>query len=157
MNKNNQALKIITATAVILAVILGAVYLMKKRITPIPATTSLEEYVPKGPIAKAIFSTPLSPGSSMSFSIYDVRINRGEFNITDIEASKGDDIQMKVTAVDKDYDFSVSRSGITGIKIKRGETKSISFQVNDSGMYRFYCKICGGSESQPNGVIIVKP
>lgn len=158
MDKSNQVLKIITAIAVVLAAVLGIIFLLRNGIKPVSniETNKLSEEISKGPIAQAELSIPASPGSENVLSIYKVRAEGGKFSITNIKAKKGDNINISITAVDRGYDFSIPTLGIKQV-INKGETKPAIFQVMDPGVYKFYCEVCGGAESQARGSIIVNP
>ncbi|MCX7589412.1 MAG: hypothetical protein N2Z85_00520 [Patescibacteria group bacterium] len=107
-------------------------------------------------IAKPESVLPASTVSDSSIRSFKTIIaNQNEFSPQIITAYKNDIIDFYIQAIDKDYDFFQPDYGYT-LKISKGETKRVQFQVTAEGKFMFYCKSCGGPDKGPIGYIIVK-
>jgi len=87
---------------------------------------------------------------------FKVKANNNSFDSERIVAIEGDLVNIKVEAVDKDYDFTIPFLGMRQV-IKQGERKELEFQANVVGTFAYYCETCGGLDSKSQGEIIVIP
>ena len=88
--------------------------------------------------------------------IFEINAENDKFFPNTVIAYQGDRVHIKITALDKDYDFYQPDYGARQI-IPQGETKPTIFRVGESGEFNFFCETCGGLESSAVGYIIVKP
>ncbi len=98
------------------------------------------------------------PDTATKDRTFSISAQNNRFTPSEIILNKGDNLNLNFTAVDKDYDFVMPDFGYRpgAIVIKKGTTKKITFQVTDSGKFKFYCALCGGPASGPIGYIIAK-
>jgi heme/copper-type cytochrome/quinol oxidase subunit 2 len=96
-----------------------------------------------------------SPGVESKLRIFEVKGENGTISPSNFRAYQNDVINIKLTAVDKDYDFFLEGYNLQ-VKAKEGETKTIEFQALNLGVYNFYCSLCSTKEN-PAGKIIVVP
>jgi heme/copper-type cytochrome/quinol oxidase subunit 2 len=104
--------------------------------------------VPKESISSA-------PGVESKLRIFEVKGENGIISPSNFRAYQNDVINIKLTAVDQDYDFFLEGYNLQ-VKAKKGETKTIEFQALNLGVYNFYCSLCSTKE-KPAGKIIVVP
>jgi len=96
-----------------------------------------------------------APGVESKLRIFEVKGENGAISPSNFRAYQNDIINIKLTAVDQDYDFSLEGYNLH-IKAKKGETKTIEFQALNLGAYNFYCSLCSTKE-KPAGKIIIVP
>ena len=68
---------------------------------------------------------------------------------------KNDILNIKLTALDGDYDFFLEDYNLN-LKANKGETKTIEFQTVNIGKFNIYCFLCSSKE-EPAGTLIVRP
>mgnify|MGYP001567345798 CR=1 FL=1 len=107
-------------------------------------------------IAKPVSVSPATPQGDRSLRKFEIRAEENKFKPKEIIAYEKDIVQIKVTAVDKDYDWVQPDYGFN-VKIAKGTTKTIEFQVTTVGKYVFYCEACGGLNSTAVGYVTVVP
>lgn len=107
-------------------------------------------------VAKPSIVAPGSPTNNSSYRSFDIKAVNNEFTPNTIIVNEGDTMNINVTAVDKDYDFTQPDFGFKMV-IKRGKTEKIqaTFPVGASGKFTFYCASCGGPAKGSLGYIIV--
>jgi heme/copper-type cytochrome/quinol oxidase subunit 2 len=122
---------------------------LKKIPVPEPGQKFQEEVaVPKE-------SVKSSPVAESKLRIFEVKGENGTIFPVNFRAYQNDIINIKLTAVDQDYDFSLEGYNLQ-VKAKKGETKTVEFQALNLGVYNFYCSLCSTKE-KPAGKIIVVP
>jgi heme/copper-type cytochrome/quinol oxidase subunit 2 len=104
--------------------------------------------VPKESIGSA-------PEVESKLRIFEVKGENGVIFPVNFRAYQNDIINIKLTAVDQDYDFSLEGYNLQ-VKAKKGEIKTIEFQALNLGVYNFYCSLCSTKE-KPAGKIIIVP
>jgi heme/copper-type cytochrome/quinol oxidase subunit 2 len=122
---------------------------LKKIPVPEPGQKFKEEVaVPKE-------SLNLVSGVENKLRIFEIKGENGIISPSNFRAYQNDIINIKLTAVDKNYDFFLEGYNLQ-IKAKKGETKTIEFQAFNLGVYNFYCSLCSTKE-KPAGEIIIVP
>ena len=99
----------------------------------------------------------VAPGNSAGTTDYrsfDIKAENDKFIRDTINVYQGDTININITAVDKDYDFTQPDYGFA-VSISKGTTKRIQFGASAGGRFLFYCESCGGPKSGPQGQIVV--
>lgn len=114
----------------------------------VPETDS--EGVPKN------VARPRQVSSAPGFTLrqFSLRIENGRFLPDTVIVNVGDSVDLSVTAVDGDYDFTQPDFGFRA-EIRKGETRNIQFGATVAGQFRFYCASCGGPEKGPTGALMV--
>jgi plastocyanin len=120
----------------------------------VPEMTTVVPDNLKNQIAVPTATVPVVEGSSAQIRMFNVRAETDKFIPEKIIVNKGDTVHIEFTAVDKDYDFTLSGYGMKQAP-KQGETKSLEFQALQDGDFIYYCAACGGLQSGPQGHIIV--
>jgi heme/copper-type cytochrome/quinol oxidase subunit 2 len=100
-------------------------------------------------------SVKSSPVAESKLRIFEVKGENGTIFPVNFRAYQNDIINIKLTAVDQDYDFFLEGYNLQ-VKAKKGETKTIEFQALNLGVYNFYCSLCSTKE-KPAGKIIIVP
>jgi heme/copper-type cytochrome/quinol oxidase subunit 2 len=100
-------------------------------------------------------SVSSAPGKESKLRIFEVKGENGVIFPVNFRAYQNDVINIKLTAIDQDYDFSLEGYNVQ-VKAKKGETKTIEFQALNLGVYNFYCSLCSTKE-KPAGKIIIVP
>lgn len=122
----------------------------------VPEASSTD--LPKN-VAKPELVAPAGPSTDASQRNFPPIIAEGNKFVPDtIIVREKDIIRIKITAIDKNYDFTQPEFGFDGnakIIIPKGETKTIEFQTGGVGKFKFYCSTCGGPEKGPVGYINV--
>ena len=96
-----------------------------------------------------------SPTTDAKLRFFEIKADKNKFEPQTIIVNRLDLIDIKLTAVDKEYDITIPDFGIFQ-KANKGETKPIQFQATAEGKYTYYCNSCGGLKSGAIGYIIVK-
>jgi heme/copper-type cytochrome/quinol oxidase subunit 2 len=96
-----------------------------------------------------------APGVESKLRIFDVKGENGTISPSNFRAYQNDVINIKLTAIDQNYDFFLEGYNLQ-MKVKKGETKTIEFQALNLGVYNFYCSLCSTKE-KPAGKIIIVP
>jgi heme/copper-type cytochrome/quinol oxidase subunit 2 len=96
-----------------------------------------------------------TPGVESKLRIFEIKGENGTISPSDFRAYQNDIINIKLTAVDQDYDFYLEGYNLQ-VKAKKGEIKTIEFQALNLGVYNFYCSLCSTKE-KPAGKVIVVP
>src|SRR5680860_139718 len=107
----------------------------------------------KDQIAVPTASVPVVEGAEAKLRLFEVRAEADKFIPEKIIVNQGDTVHIDFTAVDKDYDFTLSGYNMKQAP-KKGETKSLEFQALQDGDFIYYCSACGGLEAGPQGHII---
>ncbi|MBI2623585.1 MAG: cupredoxin domain-containing protein [Candidatus Liptonbacteria bacterium] len=107
-------------------------------------------------VAVPVSTAPSSPIYNSTHRTFEFKVEGGKFAPDTLIVNKGDVLRVKITAVDRDYDFTQPDYGIA-LPLKKGAAVSSEFGVSAEGNFLFYCKSCGGPESGPAGHLIVVP
>jgi heme/copper-type cytochrome/quinol oxidase subunit 2 len=96
-----------------------------------------------------------APGAEESFGAFNMTVSSTGFSPNSITVTKGDVVQIRLTAEGGDYDFSMPYKGLY-VMVPEGETKPITFGINTAGTYGFMCRdYCPGRTI--SGSLIVIP
>lgn len=99
---------------------------------------------------------PAAPGSSASLGIFEMNVSSAGFSPSSLVVELGNLVQIRLTAVGGDYDFSMPWTGLYQ-KVNEGETKQISFQTTAAGTYAFECRDLCPLSGKIQGELIVTP
>ena len=136
------------------------VVLQDEKDITVPATTEEEKiFIPEVPRfavpTKPIEETTADEESGAMFGTFRLAINKYGYEPNSITVKQGDVVQIEVSAIDEEYDFSIPYNGIYQA-VKKGETKTVSFRAFDAGTLSFKCRdYC--PESGEEGKFIVIP
>ncbi len=106
-------------------------------------------------VAIPLETVPSAPQSSSKIRIFELKGEKNKLYPKSFIAYQNDILNIKLTAVDKDYDFHLEGYNLE-IKAAQGETKTFEFQALNVGKYYFYCSLCETKE-KPSGEIIIVP
>lgn len=107
-------------------------------------------------IAVPVTVAPVSPNSSSRARTFEIKAQNDVFVPMKIIANVGDIVRINFTAVDKDYDLVFPSYGMKQTAAV-GQTKILEFQALQAGSFSYYCEVCGGPTSGPQGNIIIVP
>ncbi len=96
----------------------------------IPANTELTE-----PAEQSV----AAPGAEEKFGAFNMVVSVAGFVPDEIVVTKGDVVQIRLTATGGDYDFSMPYKGLY-VLVPEGEMKQITFGINTAGTYGFMCR-----------------
>ncbi|MBI2279046.1 MAG: cupredoxin domain-containing protein [Candidatus Brennerbacteria bacterium] len=99
---------------------------------------------------------PAAPGREETLGIFEMTVSRNGFAPSTLTVKLGNLVQIRLTAEDGDYDFSMPWSGLYQ-KVVKGETKQVSFQTTAAGTYRFECRDSCPAGAKIMGQLIVLP
>jgi heme/copper-type cytochrome/quinol oxidase subunit 2 len=109
-----------------------------------------------GGVGAPITVVPAAPGITALARSFDISVQNDKFTPSTVTVLVGDTVNISITAVDKDYDFTQPDYGLSS-PLPKGVKKLILFQGTSSGKYTFFCKSCGGPDKGPVGYIVVVP
>ncbi len=99
---------------------------------------------------------PAAPGTEERFGAFNMTASAAGFNPGQITVGKGDVVQIRITAEEDDFDFSLPYNGIY-VMVPKGETKQITFGINTEGTYTFMCRDYCPAGKTISGSLIVLP
>lgn len=113
----------------------------------------------KGEKAEKGIAVPLEVVQSASeasskIRIFELKGEGGKLSPQSFIAYQNDILNIKITALDNDYDFRLEGYNLE-TKAKKGGTKTIEFQALNIGKYNFYCSLCRTKENPAGSIIIV--
>lgn len=73
--------------------------------------------------------------------IFEVKGENGLISPSDFRAYQNDILNIKLTAIDQDYNLKLETYNIE-ITVKKGETRIIEFQAVNPGIFNLYCSLC---------------
>lgn len=100
---------------------------------------------------------PVNPNTAHSDRSFNIKAANNEFTPNTVILKAYDNLNLNITAVDKNYDFTQPDYGFNKFLIPKGQSKRVTFQVSASGKFTFYCATCGGPGKGPIGYVIVAP
>lgn len=160
-----------------LIVVLGIIGgVLTKKGTPVFGPTEREESATSAPVeegtapvaeytaetpknaepTKPQIEAPAAPGRSEKLGIFEMTVSSRGFEPNSITVNKGDVIQIRLTALDGDYDFTVPYNGLY-VALKAGETKQVTFGATTAGTFGFTCRDFCPRGKTIGGSIIVLP
>ncbi|MBI4094289.1 MAG: cupredoxin domain-containing protein [Candidatus Liptonbacteria bacterium] len=93
-------------------------------------------------------------GRGIAFRTFRIRAEKGAFAPDTVIVRQGDNVAVEITAVDRDYDFTLPDYSYSDLSIAKGKTARVSFGATMTGKFTFFCVSCGGPEKGPKGVLI---
>ncbi|MDI3496520.1 MAG: hypothetical protein PWQ35_541 [Patescibacteria group bacterium] len=121
-------------------------------VVPEPGTEIAEEL--KDIVAVPTEVVPTSKDSDNNIRLFKIRGEGNKFIPSQIIANYNDDVQIEITAIDKDYDLILQGYNMKQ-NIPQGLTKNLSFQAVEEGRFIYYCESCGGKEAGAFGEIVI--
>ncbi len=98
---------------------------------------------------------PAAPGTDETLGIFNIKVSKDGYEPSTLTVKKGNLIQINLTAVDGDFDFSMPYKSLYQF-VKKGETKQVSFGVKTSGTYNFMCRdYCPGNKVIEGKLIVI--
>lgn len=132
---------------------------------PVPAGTAVPNMGDKnvaGGVATPQIQTAAHPsGGDASLRQFAISVDNNNalgsdaFAPDNVIVKKGDIIDLEITAVNKDYDFTQPDYGFPSIPLPKGKTTKIQFQALNAGKFTFYCTSCGGPGKGPVGYVTI--
>lgn len=124
---------------------------------PVPANTVVpnagDTSVPQN-VATPHMQSAAAPSSNAAYRQFSISADNNAFVPATVIVKKGDTVDLEITAVDKNYDFTQPDYGFAD-PIMKGKTQKIQFQATTVGKFTFYCALCGGPAKGPVGYFIV--
>ncbi len=131
-----------------------------QKLFPRNATGTAAAYsneVPVGALpTKPASEVPAAANTQAQLGIFDMTVGASGYSPATLTVRQGNLVQIKLTATDGNYDFSLPYLGIYA-SVNKGETKNISFGATTSGSYIFECRDFCPSGSKIQGALIVLP
>lgn len=90
-------------------------------------------------LSKPKEETVADKGTGAKLGTFEIRISSGGYTPNELTVKKGDVVQIRVSAVDADYDFTIPYIGIYQF-IEKGDAKTVSFRATDVGTLAFTCR-----------------
>lgn len=106
-------------------------------------------------VAVPVETAPAAPEASSKLRIFELKGEKGYLSPESFIVYQNDILNIKLTAIDKDYDFRLEGYNLE-IKSPKDEMKTIEFQATNIGRYPFYCSLCV-TKNEPAGYIIIVP
>ena len=106
-------------------------------------------------VAVPVIQSVGAPNSDAQYRSYAIKIQGGQFIPSTVVLNYGDTMDLEITAVDGNYDFTQPDYGFHA-NIAKGATQRIQGNANIKGDFTFYCESCGGPAKGPVGHMIVK-
>lgn len=103
-----------------------------------------------------VIESPAAPNSDAKFGIFNMTVGENGYEPSIITVGQGNLVQIKLTALDGDYDFNMPYKGLYQF-VKEGETKQISFGVKTSGTFAFECRDFCPEGKKIMGELVVLP
>jgi len=125
-----------------------------RALVPIDAQVPGPNSLTPSNVAKPTTVVPASPGGSESLRRFSLEIQGDKFSPDTVIINKGDVVELSITALDKNYDFTQPDFGFKK-SISRGQTQEIGFQASAVGKFTFFCSACGGPDKGPVGYVII--
>lgn len=124
--------------------------------SPLDETGYMSEVPADAVITPPAIEAPVSPGSAASAKIFSVSISRNSYEPSTITVNRGDNVDLRLTATDGDYDWSLPAVGYYQA-MKRGEMKRVVFDAALAGTFRFECRDFCPAGKTISGQLIVLP
>lgn len=99
---------------------------------------------------------PASQNSESKFGIYTLEASKSGFSPSTITVKSGDTVQIRMRALDGNYDFSLPYLGLYR-RVNQGEEGNITFDAINSGTFAFMCRDHCPVGKKIQGELIVLP
>lgn len=84
---------------------------------------------------------------------FQINLENGRFSVEKIAVYQNDIVNIRITAGDRDYDFTIPDLGIRQ-EAQKGQTRMAEFQAVSTGTFEFRCPSCGNGAK---GLLIIVP
>ncbi len=124
---------------------------------PVPASVVVPEAGSKNVspgVAVPQVEAAASPTGDNKYRSFNIIVENGQFMPNTIAVNLGDIVNLEISAVGADYDFTQPDYSIS-VSVPQNENVRKEFQANVSGKFVFYCSLCGGPAKGPVGYLIV--
>jgi heme/copper-type cytochrome/quinol oxidase subunit 2 len=95
-----------------------------------------------------------APGVTAKYRSFNITVQNGAFSPSTVAVKVGDTVDLEITAVGGNYDFTQPDLGFNAT-LPDGVKKKVQFAPPTTGKFVFYCSSCGGPAKGPVGYIIV--
>lgn len=118
-------------------------------------TSYYSPVIPAGAaLTKPTMSSPAAPGADESLGIFNMTASHAGFNPSTVTVKMGSVVQIRLTALDENYDFSMPYQGLYS-SVAQGETHQIGFGATTVGTFEFFCRdLCPHGKIQGKVIII---
>jgi heme/copper-type cytochrome/quinol oxidase subunit 2 len=106
-------------------------------------------------VAVPAVQSPGNPSGSVSYRSFNINIENGTYSPSTVIVKQGDIVNLRLTAVDANYGFTLPGSYGFNLQIPQGKTQTVQLQASQTGDFLFYCASCGGPSKGPTGHLIV--
>ncbi len=123
---------------------------------PNPAAAYYNSKIPKdAELTKPILEIPVPNATKEKSKVFEMKITKDSYSPNKFTVNLGDNVSIKMTAVDGDYDFSMPWMGLYQFA-RKSETKTVGFGATSAGVFAFECRdYCPSSKIK--GTVIVLP
>ncbi len=105
-------------------------------------------------LSKPKEETVADKGTGAKLGMFEMKIDRNGYIPNELTVKKGDVVQIRISAADADYDFTIPYIGIYQL-IEKGDAKTVSFRATDIGTLAFTCRDnCPGSGREGKLIVI---
>ncbi|MEK7465493.1 MAG: hypothetical protein AAB631_01825 [Patescibacteria group bacterium] len=130
-------------------------------VNPVPVSIVPPKYfkpeIPFGASpSKAAVEVPATLNSDRKLKMFDLTVSAAGYAPATLTAKKGDLVQIRMTAVGGDFDFTAPYLGLYQ-SARAGETKPIGFTVDFTGTADFMCRDFCPTGKQLKGVFVALP
>ena len=124
--------------------------------SPSAVSKTYKAEVPKDAVLSTpVRETPAAPNVEEKLGIYEIRITKNGFDPLTLTVKKGNLVQLRITAVDADYDWSMPYSGLYKT-IKKGETGDVGpWGATLAGTFIFECRNLCPLENTTGSLIVI--
>lgn len=78
------------------------------------------------------------------------------YSIKEIRAKKGDKITIVMTSKDAMHDFTIDEMNVKSPTVKAGETATIEFTADKTGIFEYYCSVGQHKKMGQVGKLVVE-
>ena len=167
MDKTQTIIVFIIVVLVVAAIVYVILSSSNKTSEPIGVTTespssssavskTYKAEVPKDAVlSKPVTEVPAAPNVKEKLGFFDMTVTKNGYEPSSLTVKKGNLVQLRLTAVDADYDWSMPFAGLYKM-IKKGEIGEVGFGATLAGTFIFECKdYCPAKNSK--GTVVVMP
>ena len=97
-----------------------------------------------------------APAATPDAHEIQVTARKYEFDPNTITVRKGEQVKLRITAVDHDHGFKLESFGIDKL-LKKGQATTIEFTADKAGTFPFQCShFCGMGHGKMKGQLVVE-
>lgn len=90
-------------------------------------------------LSKPKEETVADKGTGAKLGTFEMKIYGSGYAPNELTVKKGDVVQIRISAVDGDYDFTIPYIGIYQL-VEKENAKTVSFRATDTGTLTFTCR-----------------